>query len=282
MNIHAKIRRGRVPQAASRRACELMGRLLGVCAAWLLMTQSVYAEKRHPANVPATLEIEVLDPGVDPVGNPAVRVEEGPDGVKEIDIPPVVLVHRYYYSGDRSFQGPMLPGGPSIAVLNHPQSGERCYIPLQMMPGAPRVTYTKHGIEYDYGTHATTISFGSWTGKPTIKYRSGKTWTQKAAAIVHAEEIKECMSRMSTSCSEKCEHSTQVVKGAFVEVGEVAKTATIPVRNTLEILPFGKRLFSGDVGQRLSEKAAEHEREHEIKKATRLKERESPDYATNR
>lgn len=261
--------------------------LIGVLlAAWLgslgLGHGTAQAEKRHPANVPPSLEIEVLDPGVDPAGYPAVRVEHFPDGAAEIDIPPVILVHRYYYSGDRSFQGPMLPGGPSIAVLNHPQSGERCYIPLQMMPGAPRVTYTKHGVEYDYGSHATSIVFGGWSGKPTIKYRSGKTWTQKAAALLHADDLKDCWSRWTESCAEKCDHSRKVVKGAFVEVGDVAKTATLPVRNTMEVLPFGKRLFSGDTGQRLSERAAEHDREHAIRRSMRIAERDSGDYATNR
>lgn len=176
----------------------------------------------------------------------------------------------------------MLPGGPSIAVMNHPQTGERCYISLQMMPGAPRVTYTKHGIEYDYGTHATAIVFGAWNGKPTIKYRSGKTWTQKAATLVHTEEIKECVNRASESCSEHCAHSKQVVKGAIVEAGAAAKTATLPIRNTLEMLPFGKLLLSSDNGQRLSQRAAEFDRDQANRRATRLKELESVDFPTNR
>ena len=126
-----------------------------------ITTVTVLAEKRPFAPVPPSLEIEVLDPGVDPDGNPAVRLRGGNDGETQVDIPPVILVHRYYYSGDRSFQGPMLPGGPSILVVNHPRTGERCYIPAQMMPGAPRVTYTKNGIDYDYGEHAITLSWYS-------------------------------------------------------------------------------------------------------------------------
>src|SRR5437016_1193792 len=73
----------------------------------------------QPTPVPPTLEIEVLDPNVDPRGNPAVvtkpscvRTCHGPEGRLTVDIPEVVLVHRYYYTGDRTFQGPFLPGGP--------------------------------------------------------------------------------------------------------------------------------------------------------------------------
>ncbi len=246
-----------------------------------ILPATTFAQKHRVSTVPATLEIEVLDPGVDPVGNPAVRVERYDDGTAEIDIPPTILVHRYYYSGDRKFQGPMLPGGPSILVFNHPQTGERCYVLAQMMPGAPRVTYTKNGIEYDYGNTAISVVFG-WGGKPSLKYRNGKSWSQRAAAIVHAEQIKECCERISENCSGSCEQSKKVVKGAFVEVGETAKTAAIPVKNTLEIMPFGKRLFSGDLGERLAEKADTHEREKAIRAATRRNDRTQIDYATNR
>ncbi len=46
--------------------------------------------------VPPSLEIEVLDPGVDPLGNPAVLLEPDPlhPGQLRVEIPPVVLVHR--------------------------------------------------------------------------------------------------------------------------------------------------------------------------------------------
>ena len=148
------------------------------------------AAERRAAFVPPTLEIEVLDPGVDPLGNPAVFVTPGPPGYPvQIDIPPVVLVHRYYYTGDRSFQAQMLPGGPSIIVVNQPKTGERCYIEAQMLPGAPRVTYTAHSIEYDYGENGMTLQFGLF-GTPTIKYRSGMSWGTKMRHLVHPDRVK--------------------------------------------------------------------------------------------
>jgi hypothetical protein len=123
--------------------------------------------------VPATLEIEVLDPNVDPLGNPAVITRRSEDGqTVAVDIPPVVLVHRYYFTGERSFQGPLLPGGPSIVVVSHPRTNERLYLDVQMLPGAPRVTYRRHSIEYDYGPQAITISFGLH-GQPSVTYRNG-------------------------------------------------------------------------------------------------------------
>ena len=126
---------------------------------------------RRTVLVPPTLEIELLDPNVDPLGNPAVLTRPGPRGL-EVDIPPVVLVHKYYYTGDRSFQGPMLPGGPTILVFNHPATGARQYLEIQMLPGAPRVFYAKNAITYDYGPQAIIVSIGHH-GKPSVTYREG-------------------------------------------------------------------------------------------------------------
>src|SRR5215210_1802429 len=83
------------------------------------------AAAKFPAAVPPTLEIEVLDPNVDPVGNPAVVPTIGPDGLTHITIPRTVLVHRYYFNGERTFQGPLLRGGPCVVVINHPKTGEQ-------------------------------------------------------------------------------------------------------------------------------------------------------------
>ncbi|NQU24299.1 MAG: hypothetical protein HQ567_23705 [Candidatus Nealsonbacteria bacterium] len=169
------------------------------CVAALAML-STSAAAAPPTPVPPTLEIAVLDPNVDPQGNPAIVVRNDGRGGAIVDIPPVVLVHRYYYTGDRSFQGPMLPGGPSIVVVNDPRTGERCYIPVQMLPGAPVVRYTGRKIEYDYGRNGITVSFGMW-GTPKVTYRNRVPVTRMA---------------------------TQVATGATKGVGAMAQQSGIP------------------------------------------------------
>src|SRR5581483_5006406 len=142
-----------------------MGRaIVGMLAVWGGVVVGVQATPRA-STVPPGMEIEVLDPSVDPTGNPTVTPYPTMPGRLAVDIPPTVLVHRYYYTGDRTFQAQMLPGGPMIVVVNHPKTGERLYIPVQMMPGAPRVTYTSHSIAYDFGNQTTTIKFCCVTGK---------------------------------------------------------------------------------------------------------------------
>jgi hypothetical protein len=109
-------------------------------------------------NIPPVQEIEILDPRVDPQGKPrAVPVSAG-DHLK-IAIPETVLVHKFYYTGDRTFQGPSLTGGPTIVVATNPLTNEREYLPVVMPPGAPVVHYRRHSITYDFHTEAIVVSF---------------------------------------------------------------------------------------------------------------------------
>jgi len=58
-----------------------------------LSTQLKAGRRERVVPVPPTLEIEVLDPNADPLGNPAVRTIKNAAGQTVVDIPPVVLVH---------------------------------------------------------------------------------------------------------------------------------------------------------------------------------------------
>ncbi len=235
-----------------------------------------YGQHRPFAPVPPSLEIEVLDPGVDSMGNPAVIVGDG-----TVDIPPVLLVHRYYYSGDRSFQGPMLPGGPSILVFNHPKTGERLYVQAQMMPGAPRVIYTKKGITYQYAKHATMLRFG-FGGKPIIKYRSGLSWRQKAGKVLHAEKIAERIQKAQEKSSKLGERCKTNAVGITADVVEGVQTVTLPVTNILQSLPFGKQLFGGDMETYLAERAATFRRDKANKHAQKRAKLDELSLPTNR
>ncbi len=224
------------------------------------------AAERHPATVPPTLEIEVLDPGVDPLGNPAVFLEPGRQGQLQVDIPPVVLVHRYYYTGDRSFQGPMLPGGPSIIVAHHPQSGERQYISVQMMPGAPRVTYTAHSIDFDYGEQGTTVHFGHG-GSHKVKYRTGRTMRQRVGDFVHIDRLSRQTRDVQDQLQTFHRRSATVLKGAALEVADAAHMVTLPAQNFVSMMPFGQMMIGTDWESRFAERAAEHDRDHAAHRA---------------
>jgi hypothetical protein len=214
---------------------------VGVLVACGLWRPAIGAE-RHPANVPPAQEIEVLDPNADALGNPTVELQRGPQGELLVDIPRTVLVHKFYYTGDRSFQAQMLPGGPSIVVADHPKTGERCYIDVQMLPGAPRVTYTSREIQYDFGHDAIIVCFGL-RGKPKIVYRHGVPLRVKAARGV--KSLGQCTTNLLAE-SGVCEHAGNAARSAKNAIGNVAHTthdlagmAVTPIANVAMMTPIG-------------------------------------------
>jgi hypothetical protein len=155
------------------------------------------------APVPPTQEIEVLDPNLDPTGKPTV-VRTGatlPPDVpfpaplppiappQQLDVPPAILVHKFYYTGNRTFQAQLLPGGPVIVSVNHPRTLERVYVPVTLPPGAPRVTYTGDSICYEFGPQSVTLIFGP-CGNPRVRYGQSTNATEtvrKKAEAAHTE-----------------------------------------------------------------------------------------------
>lgn len=214
------------------------------------------------------MEIEVLDPNVDPNGNPAVLLKQrGASGDMLVDIPPVVLVHRYYYTGNRSFQGPMLPGGPTIAVVNHPQTGERCYVPLQMMPGAPIVHYRAKSIEYDFGDHGTTIAFESLSGMPVVKYRNHTRLTRRIDDALEASPLPETATKVKTAATRVKERTGVAVKNAAVVVEKTARVVVTPVIQVAQLMPMGKWLLAPNPEHVSGAYAEQFQRDKEVEQA---------------
>ncbi len=219
---------------------------------------------RPASNVPPTLEIEVLDANADPLSRPAVELARDENGTMTVEIPPVVLVHRYYFTGERSFQAQFLPGGPTIVVANHPKTGERCYIDVQMPPGAPRVTYTDHAIEYDFGDTSVSVCFGIF-GNPSVKYRSGPSVQSRVNNLLHVDAIKDRAELSHAQLKQSTARTKTMTYGAAATVSEATGRVLLPARNMLEMMPFGKILFDPTRGEKLVQTADEHKREQDIK-----------------
>jgi hypothetical protein len=233
------------------------------------MTMALQARAHLPAStpVPPTEEIQVLDPNVDPMGRPAVKVNPtiGPDGLARVDIPPCVLVLRYYYTGDRSFQGPMLPGGPSIIVVNHPADGARLYLEVQMPPGAPRVIYNRHYIEFNYGVQSVKLSFGAH-GRPKVSFRQGvSTMTKvKVARIEARQATARFIERTGAPEAARKVHqkAKSVASSTADRIHDVGKAAVTPVLQVVKLIPGINLLNSDSVEQ------AETERNTLVKQAS--------------
>ncbi len=200
--------------------------------------------------VPPTLEIEVLDPNVDARGNPTgvlrpapVITANGPEGRLLVDIPPTVLIHRYYYTGDRTFQASVFPGGPCIVVVNHPHTGERLYIPVQMLPGAPRVTYSSGGIDYDFGKQGISIEFCCLHDRPKVVYREGVPFGQRVGnAVTHTTQATRRLidrTGLPDLHDRMVSGTKNVVETTLDRANEVGKRLCEPPRALLANTPLG-------------------------------------------
>jgi len=233
-----------------------MTRLLLIALLFLLVG-SLRANPPHAASapVPPTQEIELLDPGVDPTGKPTAIVRPDPfnPGMKLVDVPPTVIVHKFYYSGDRSFQGPMLPGGPMIAAVNHPKTGERTYVNIVLPPGAPKIIYTSHGIRYDYGPQSVTLTFGLLCGKPTVHYSNATKAGDftKNVAVATATGTKNFVQR--TGLPQGLQRFGQGTKNALGtaadHIHDAGRMVLTPVVNGLRSLPGAQLLQSSPEDQ---------------------------------
>lgn len=275
-----------VPPAVARPRGDVALAWRAWCAPAMLAAAAVAlaastAEARPSAPVPPSMEIEILDPRVDPLGNPTVLLGIDPcDPTQQlIDMPQTILVHRYYYTGDRSFQGPMLTGGPTIVVVNHPRTGERVYVSVQMLPGAPRVTYTNCSIRYEFGENAITVKFGL-LGKPTVVYRNGVARGSRAkeAAVGAAAATAELTRR--TGLPAAVEETARGCKNLAVNTADtinaVGRAVLAPAVQIIGALPVGAAF------QANPEEQARIQRDHEVRRAAAAASREGGSIATLR
>ncbi len=87
----------------------------------------------------------VLENGLPPKGYQELDiVREGGGPLRE----PTVILHTYYYNGDRVFQGPKFKGGPTIVQVTHPKSGCQVSARINMPTGAPLIEYEDDSIRY--------------------------------------------------------------------------------------------------------------------------------------
>ncbi|QDV41019.1 hypothetical protein Enr13x_08570 [Stieleria neptunia] len=181
------------------------------------------------AGMPSTTAIEplsiglnqlvVIKPGAHEQGLPAVRLEPGDhDGTVVVDIPPTLHVHRYFYDGDREYQGPIVEGGPTTVVANHPKTGKRMYVNVTLPAGAPTIAYSGSTITYVYPDRRVRIKFcrGDTDGV-VVDYFSGQGVRRRASEMVASavQRSKSLLSRSSTlqSVADVAGESRQTVMG---------------------------------------------------------------------
>lgn len=218
------------------------------------------------SRVSPVLEMEILDPNQDARGNPAIQLTTDEDGQTQVEIPPSIIVHRYYYTGDRSFRGPDLPGGPSIVVAQNPRDGQQCYLPVQMLPGSPVVHYTERKIEYDFGNRAVIISFPA-VGDPVVSYRNGRPLSEKVVRAMGVDKAKQLLSGTKTSLNSVKEKAGTAAKATSLAAQGAIRPLSLPMQNLARFLPGNAALTDPNLKNRIDEQAAINARQREIARA---------------
>jgi len=223
-------------------------------------------------------DLVILDPGKHERGLPAVELQYHADG-PHVDIPPTVHVHRYYYSGDKTFQGPIIQGGPTVVVASHPKSGVQMNIDVVLPPGAPRIAYSGHSITYIYPDQRVEIKFQHFPFDPcvaVVKHHHGKGLRQRVDETRQdtREHLKESLvnSQVVHAATEVGSEGGQVVKGVAASIGELSAKGADALKTLSNMIPGVVYLKSK--GEQRAQQAYESSVEH----AQLKKEYHEPDF----
>jgi len=235
----------------------------GLWRNWAILTLIVLAIQAGATEprVAGLNELVILDPGANPQGLPAVKVRTSADGKTDIDIPPTIHVHRYYYCGNKEYQGPIITGGPTVVVANNPWTGERMYIDVMLPAGAPIIAYDKGGITYVYQNTRVFIAFSCLCReKAVVTYASGRGVERRVQET--AEKVKEKTgkimqeSKVVGTMKKTAKEAKDVATGVAMAAGGAGNFALDTVAKIVPIIPGYQTLKS--LGQQFHERA-EHE-----------------------
>lgn len=253
---------------SSRQQRVLVG-LLALCGSTLAAGD--HAPRVRPFVSPVD-EITILDPGTNPEGKPSPVLYTGADHQPRIDVPPTVIVHNYYYTGDRNFRGPVFRGGPSIVVVNHPLTGERQYLEVQMLPGSPRITYTKSYIDYDFGERQVRLRLlhplkPCDRDTPTVTYSRGRGFAEstQSTVVTCGQHTRDwiCRTGVPTAVGAVAHASRNAINSSADIAHDVGAAAAAPFVRVAEATPLGSLLTADP------EESARRTRDAAVQRAAR-------------
>ncbi|MCA9051050.1 MAG: hypothetical protein KDA89_20080 [Planctomycetaceae bacterium] len=191
------------------------------------VTEGQLTHRTRDLRVSPADEITIIDPGTSSEFGPEALVNG-----QQVEIPPPLLIHNFYYTGDRDFRGPVFPGGPTVVVVEHPKTGVRLYLDVNMLPGSPRVVYRSSYIDYHFGDQRIRIQFCNALAplhyhQPVVRYGRGDRWIQAPSADSSSAGITRWVSRTGLP---------DAVKSASAGARTVVNRSADGIRRTGEIV----------------------------------------------
>jgi hypothetical protein len=193
-------------------------------------------------------ELVIYDPGKHERGLPAIEFAESPKGT-QIEIQPTTHVHRFYYNGDKEYQGPLMSGGPTLVVASHPRTGKRLYIDVNLPSGAPVIAYCEDKIIYVFQDRRVVLSFSRTCDKRVhVTYLSGRgrhrQHRDNAKASAERHRQSELKNGLSHALQEAGASAKKTVVGTFGVAGKAVGSVVDGAKSTLENLPLIKQAQS--------------------------------------
>ncbi len=215
--------------------------VVSACALLLSLGSAVitHAEPR----VAGFDEMVVYAPGTMDRDIPGIDLLMDPECGWQADVQPTLHVHRYFYNGDKEFQGPLLQGGPTVVSACHPRTGKRLYAQVNLPSGAPLIAYDEDSITYVYRDRRVVLTF---RGKPgceevvmTYKHGQGFCRTKQEQAATLSKQHQQFSERFplkrSVHDAAKSVHTT--VKGAAGTATTAASATVTRVKDGFSALP---------------------------------------------
>lgn len=215
-------------------------------------------------------EITIIDAGVNSTGKPEPVITSN----HQVDIPPALIIHNYYYSGDRDFRAPAFPGGPCVVVAQHPLTGEKMYLDVQMLPGSPRVVYRRHAIEYHFGSQRIQIQFFNPLDplhlcEPIVKYCSGNETIQEPLSTTNRKgQVAAWLNRtgLPAAVSSAGKGTRNLAMRSADGIRRTGEMAVQPIQRLVNATPLGNLINEDDA------QAATRERDRAVTESRRIAE----------
>ncbi len=231
-------------------------RALGIAVVFVVMVPGICFTQT--TNAVGLHDVVVYGPGIHDRGLPKplfneIKAQYGNDSVEgqTIEIPPSVHVHRYYYSGDKEIQGPVITGGPTLVVAKHPATGQQMYVEVTLPSGAPKIAYNKKGITYVFPKRRVGVKFcnSRLLGKrAVVKYQSGQGLHRK-----FRDKISSGVQKIKTHCQnsqtvEALKNAHKKTRDSLCTIADNTCKATKQLKDSVEavisIVPGVKPLLN--------------------------------------
>jgi hypothetical protein len=188
-------------------------------------------------------ELVVYDAGTNERGLAEISLLQTEEGT-QVDVSRALHVHRTYYTGDKEFQFKLIQGGPSTVVANHPRTGEKLYIDVDLPAGIPIIAYNQHSITYVFPDRRVCIHFPRYGLKPTVTVVNVKGHGVVRTALEHHQravarrQVHLANSPLVGAIRDVGTSTKNVVVGTVGFAGQTGATVINGARTTVENLPL--------------------------------------------